>query len=222
MHTILPLLPRLLLALPALACLSAPAAADIVLQRKPATATTAWSPRFLEGTPGAATSPSAGEEVVAVELGSGNFLAQSFLGNDAYLRGFAFYGAGLNSRPTEYTVTLLDYGPRPPVMTVNDFNPREAAVVVVVGTFTLGSEPDAQIYLGFDGADSAFLRKNHAYGIMIATTRDSNARFYRTVVDTHYPNGTGAVGPELLSPDRFSTNGSRDFVFALYTATFGH
>ena len=35
----------------------------------------------------------------------------------------AFYGGGLNSSPLEYTVTLLDYGPRPPVMTLSDFNP---------------------------------------------------------------------------------------------------
>ena len=211
---------RFLSALLALALLSSPALADVTLQRKTATASDPWAKRFAEGTLCASTTVSPGDEVVPLELGSSNFIAQSFLGNDAYLRGVAFYGGGLNSSPLEYTVTLLDYGPRPPVMTLADFNPTEAAVVVVVGTFRLAAESTAQLYLAFDGPDSAFLRKNHAYVIMIASTRDSSARFYRTVTDDLYLNGTGAIGPMRLNPDSFSVKGSRDLLFAVYTATF--
>ena len=87
--------------------------------------------------------------------------------------------------------------------------------------FALFSEHATKVELClFDGPDSAFLRKNHAYVIMIASTRDSSARFYRTVTDDLYLNGTGAIGPMRLNPDSFSVKGSRDLLFAVYTATF--
>ena len=194
--------------------------ADITLQRKTATASDPWAKRFADGTLGASTSLAPGDEFVPVDFGSDNFIAQSFLGNDAYLRGVAFYGGGLNSAPLDYTVTLLDYGPRPPVMTLSDFNPATAATVLVVGTFKLAAESTSQLYLAFEGPDSVFLRKNHAYVVMVASTRDSNARFYRAVGDDYHLNGTGAIGPARLNPNSFSTKGSRDLLFAIYTATF--
>jgi len=203
-----------------LALIASAARADITLQRKAAAAADPWSKRFADGTLGASTAVAPSAEVVAIDFGSENYVAQSFLGNDAYLRGVALYGGGLNAAPLDYTITLLDYGPRPPVMTLADFNPREPATVVVAGTFKLAAEAVAQLYLSFDGADSAFLRKNHAYVLMIASTRDSSARFYRTISDDLYLNGTGAVGPGRLNPDSFSAKGSRDLLFAIYTATF--
>lgn len=220
MYARLPSLPRLVSALLAFGLLAGPARADITLQRKSSAFSDPWSKRFADGSLGASTSVAPGEEVVAIEFGSENYIAQSFLGNDAYLRGVALHGGGLNSTPLDYTITILDYGPRPPVMTLADFNPREPATVMVVGSFKLAAESAAQLYLAFDGPDSVYLRKNHAYVVMIASTRDSNARFYRTISDDLYLNGTGAIGPGRLNPDTFSVRGSRDLLFAIYTATF--
>lgn len=202
-----------------LSCLTANA--DITLRRQPAQISEPWLPKFAAGTLAAAVKVAPAEETVPLEFGSDNYIAQSFLGNDQYLRGIAIYGGGLNATPLEYTITLLDYGARGPVMTVADFNPRESATIWTSGSFKLGSESAAQLYLAFDGADSIHLRKDHAYVFMIASTRDSAARFYRTITDEPYPGGTGAMGPEQLSPDRFSAKGSRDILFAIYTATVG-
>ena len=210
----------LLAAALALAFTVGAARADVTLQRISAAASDPWAKRFADGALGASTSLAPGDEVVPVDFGSDNFIAQSFLGNDAYLRGVAFYGGGLNSAPLDYTVTLLDYGPRPPVMTLSDFNPAAPATVLVVGTFKLAAESTAQLYLAFEGPDSVFLRKSHAYVVMIASTRDSNARFYRAVGDDYHLNGTAAIGPARLNPNSFSTKGSRDLLFAVYTATF--
>ena len=201
--------------------LALPTYADVTLQRRPAQFSSPWQQKFADGKVAAAVTITPSDQTVPVDFGSDNFFGQSFRGNDQYLRGVALYGGGLNAKPMEYTISVLDYGPRPPVMTLEDFNPSTAATVMVVGTFNLGSEEPAQIYLSFDGDDTVFLRKDHAYVFMIASTRDSAARFYRTVTDEAYVGGTGAIGPEQLNPRRFAVNGTRDVLFAIYTAKFG-
>ena len=197
------------------------AQADVTLQRHPAQLSSPWEQKFAAGKVAAAVTVTPSDQTVPVEFGSDNFFAQSFRGNDQYLRGIALYGGGLNAAPMEYTISVLDYGARPPVMTVQDFNPVQTATVMVVGSFQLGSEGPSQLYLAFDGTDTVFLRKDHAYVFMIASTRDSAARFFRTVTDEAYAGGTGAIGPGQLSPDRFSVSGPRDILFAVYTAKFG-
>lgn len=129
---------------------------------------------------------SAAGQAIPVEFGSNSYVAQSLIGNDQYLKGIAFYGGGLNSVPLEYTVSVMDYGARKPVLSLADFNPAETPAVMTCGTITLGRETMSQIYISFNGADSVFLKKDHAYVIIIGTTRESNARLYRAVSDDGY------------------------------------
>ena len=195
--------------------------ADVALRRHPAQISTPWEQKFADGKVAAAVTIAPSDQTVPVEFGSDNFFGQSFRGNDQYLRGIALYGGGLNAKPMEYTISVLDYGARPPVMSLEEFNPSPAATVMVVGSFNLGSEEPGQIYLSFEGDDTVFLRKDHVYVFMIASTQNSAARFYRTVTDEAYVGGTGAIGPEQLNPRKFAANGTRDVLFAIYTAKFG-
>ncbi len=195
--------------------------AEINLRREVAQITESWAEHFADGALAAAVKVQAAGQAVAVDFGSNSYVAQSLIGNDQYLKGIAFYGGGLNATPLEYNVSVLDYGARKPVMSLADFNPPEPPTVMTSGTITLGRESMSQVYLSFNGADSIFLKKDHAYVIIIGATRDSNARFYRAISDEGYPQGTGASGPLRLSPDVFSANGSRDILFALYTSPAG-
>lgn len=195
--------------------------AEINLRRETARITDPWSDLFAEGAIAASVRAASESQAVAIDFGSNNYVAQSLIGNDQYLKGVAFYGGGLNGAPTEYIVSVLDYGVRPPIMELAQFNPTEPPAMMTSGTILLGRENMAQVYISFTGADSVFLKKDHAYVIMIASTRDSSARFFRAVGDDGYTSGTGAMGPMELNPHLFSSNGTRDLLFALYTTPVG-
>jgi hypothetical protein len=192
--------------------------AEINLRREIAQVTEPWADRFAEGTRVASVVAQTGSQAIAVEFGSNNYIAQSVAGNDQYLKGIAFHGGGLNPVPSEYIVSVLDYGMSAPVMSLQEFNPSQPPVVMTCGTITLGREGASKVYISFTGEDSVLLKKDRAYVIIIGATRDSKASFYRAISDEGYPQGTGATGPLRLNPNAFSANGSRDMLFALYTA----
>jgi hypothetical protein len=209
---------RALVSLLTLASLACPALAGITLKREVVSASTPWAKSFNKGTLSLSTPIEPGDGVVPIDIDSMTFAAQSFLGNGGYLRAIALYGGGLDPEPTDYTVTLLDYGPKKPMSTMQEFNPMPEAPVLADGTIKLVAGPTAQLYIAFEGADSVLLRKDRVYVFMIASTRSSKSRIFRTTTSESYPDGHAAAGPGRLSPYAFSREGLRDLVFAVYSS----
>lgn len=194
--------------------------AEVVFKSVPAGLEAVWETSYAQGSLAASTVPDGPGGAIAAEIGSGNFFAQSIVGNGQFLRGFAFYGVNSAASAAEFTLTVFDYGKVGVLDTRKKFNPTPPATVVVNVNFTLQATKPGQLFFQFSGDESILLKRENSYVFMIAPASSAGkAKFYRLTNGTAYADGACAAGPLDLNPHAFSAKGEpRDAVFALYTA----
>jgi hypothetical protein len=194
--------------------------AEVVFKSVPGGLDAPWEASYAEGSLVASTVPEGPGGAIAAEIGSGNYFAQSIVGNGQVLKGFAFYGVNAAAAAAEYTLTVFDYGKAGVLDTRKKFNPKSPATIVVNVNFTLQATKPGRLFFQFSGDESIQLKRENSYVFMIAPTSSSGkAKFYRLTNGTAYADGACAAGPLDLNPHAFSANGeTRDAVFSLYTA----
>lgn len=194
--------------------------AEVVFKSVSAGLDAPWEATYAQGSLAVSTVPDGPGDAIATEIGSGNFFAQSIVGNGQVLKGFAFYGMNSAASASEFTLTVFDYGKVGVLDTRKKFNPTSPAKVVVNVSFTLQATKSGRLFFQFSGEESIPLKRENSYVFMIAPANSAGkAKFYRLTTGTAYAEGACATGPLDLNPHAFSAKGeTRDALFALYTS----